>query len=221
MNQDIIHVYFMPGMAANPSIFEHIQLPENQFKIHWLEWEIPLANESLTDYALRISKFVKHENPVLIGVSFGGILVQEMSRFVNPSKLIIISSVKSRHELPRRMRIAKVTKAYKLMPTSIMGNLELMSKLAVGSLMNKRVELYKKYMSVGDKRYLDWAIDKVINWSQEEPIENIIHIHGNKDLVFPYTHIKDCITVEGGTHIMIINRFKWFNENLPNIIQES
>ena len=42
MNQDIIHVYLMPGMAANPSIFEYIKLPEDQFKIHWLEWVIPL-----------------------------------------------------------------------------------------------------------------------------------------------------------------------------------
>jgi len=24
--------------------------------------------------------------------------------------------------------------------------------------------------------------------------------------------------VEGGTHIMILNKFKWLNENLPNLI---
>ena len=54
MNQDIIHVYFMPGMAASPKIFEYIQLPENQFKIHYLEWMIPIDNELFSDYALRI-----------------------------------------------------------------------------------------------------------------------------------------------------------------------
>ena len=37
----------MPGMAANPKIFEYIKLPEDQFKIHWLEWIIPEHNESL------------------------------------------------------------------------------------------------------------------------------------------------------------------------------
>ena len=30
---NLIHVYFMPGMAANPSIFEFIQLPEDQFNM--------------------------------------------------------------------------------------------------------------------------------------------------------------------------------------------
>jgi esterase/lipase len=34
------------------------------------------------------------ENPVLIGVSFGGILVQEMAKHIDARKVIIISSVK-------------------------------------------------------------------------------------------------------------------------------
>ena len=38
MVQEIIHVYLMPGMAASPKIFEHIKLPENQFKIHLLSY---------------------------------------------------------------------------------------------------------------------------------------------------------------------------------------
>ena len=32
MSQELIRVYLMPGMAASPKIFEHIKLPENQFK---------------------------------------------------------------------------------------------------------------------------------------------------------------------------------------------
>ena len=82
MNQEIIPVYFMPGMAANPTIFEYIKLPEDRFKIYWLSWKIPLKNETLQEYAKRMCDDVKHDNPVLLGVSFGGILVQEMSKRV-------------------------------------------------------------------------------------------------------------------------------------------
>ena len=60
MVQEIIHVYLMPGMAASPKIFEHIQLPEEQFEIHLLEWILPLENETLSHYALRLSKHIKH-----------------------------------------------------------------------------------------------------------------------------------------------------------------
>ena len=79
---NLIHVYFMPGMAANPSIFEYIQLPEDQFKIHWLKWLIPKQNESIQDYSLRLVDNIYHENIVLIGVSFGGVIVQEIQRRV-------------------------------------------------------------------------------------------------------------------------------------------
>jgi uncharacterized membrane protein YbjE (DUF340 family) len=71
-----------------PTLFWTIAL-QNTFEIYLLEWEIPLDNESLTHYAKRISEKIKHENPVLIGVSFGGILVQEMSKHLNASKYLL------------------------------------------------------------------------------------------------------------------------------------
>lgn len=218
MNQEIIHVYLMPGMAANPSIFDNISLPKNQFQLHKLHWEIPVKNESLSDYALRMTKNIKHEQVVLLGVSFGGILVQEMSKHIKLRKLIIVSSVKTKDELPKRFKILKATKAYKLLPTQLASNLDLLAKFAFGETIKKRIELYKKFLSVNDKYYLDWSIEQVVNWNQTEIIPEAIHIHGEKDLVFPHHCLGDCITIKGGTHIMIIDRFKWFNKNLPQLI---
>ncbi|WP_370215045.1 alpha/beta hydrolase [Mesoflavibacter profundi] len=218
MNQEIIPVYFMPGMAANPTIFEYIKLPEDRFKIYWLSWKIPLKNETLQEYAKRMCDDVKHDNPVLLGVSFGGILVQEMSKYIKVRKLFVVSSVKTKHELPRRMKLLKATKAYKLLPTQLMSNVELLAKYAFGETITKRVELYKKYLSVNDKSYLDWAIEQIICWEQDQPIPNAIHIHGDSDMVFPCNHIQNCVKLKGGTHIMIINKYKWFNENLPKLI---
>lgn len=218
MQKDITHVYFMPGMAANPSIFENIILPENKFEMHYLEWMIPLENESLEAYAKRMVAKIEYSNPVLIGVSFGGILVQEMSKFIETKKLIVISSVKSKHELPKRMKILKVTNAYKILPTQWVSNIEQFAKYAFGSNVTKRLELYQKYLSIRDKSYLDWAIKQIIFWDQETPNPKAIYIHGDNDAVFPHSCQGNCITVKGGTHIMIINKFKWFNKHLPELI---
>ncbi|MCK0109316.1 alpha/beta hydrolase [Flavobacteriaceae bacterium S0825] len=218
MSQDLIHVYFMPGMAANPSIFEHIQLPKEEYRVHLLEWFVPNLNETLEEYAKRMAEKIEYDNVILLGVSFGGVLVQEMSKFLNLKKLIIVSSVKNKHELPKRMKLAKITKAYKLLPTQFVSNFESFAKYTFGETIKKRVNLYKKYLSVNDKRYLDWAIHNMICWEQDEVISNIIHIHGDKDPVFPIKNISDSIIVKGGTHIMIINKYKWFNENLPKLI---
>ncbi len=215
-----IPVYFMPGLAASSTIFEKIKLPEDQFEMFYLDWFLPELNESLTNYAKRMSKFVKHENAVLIGVSFGGILVQEMVQFLDLRKLIIISSVKSNAELPQRMKIAKTTKAYKLLPTSLLKNLDALAKYAFGTIIKDRVELYKKFLTMNDKIYLDWAIEQVVCWERTEIDSKVIHIHGDNDSVFPAQNIKNFVNVKSGTHIMIINRYKWFNENLPKIILE-
>lgn len=218
MNQELIHVYFMPGMAASPTIFEYIKLPEHQFRMHYLEWIIPLKDESIENYAKRMAKYITHTNVVLIGVSFGGILVQEMNKHISLVKLIIVSSVKNKHELPFRMKLSRITKTYKLVPTRLVSSFEDLGKYAFGNSVKKRLHLYKKYLSVRDKAYLDWAIKQVVCWNQDKSIPGIIHIHGEKDRVFPLYHIKDCIAIKGGTHIMIINKYKWFNENLPKII---
>ncbi|MDH7914170.1 alpha/beta hydrolase [Winogradskyella sp. SYSU M77433] len=218
-NQNLTHVYLMPGMAANPSIFEYIKLPEDKYKIHWLEWQMPLKGETLSEYAKRMCEFIEYEDIVLLGVSFGGMLVQEMSKFIKVKKLFVVSSIKSHHELPKRLKFLKHTKAYKVLPTRLVANIDLLAKYALGETIKKRVDLYKKYLSVSDTAYLDWAIKEIVCWEQEEPNPDAIYIHGDKDVVFPHSCTGNCIILKGGTHIMIINKYKWFNENLPKLIE--
>jgi pimeloyl-ACP methyl ester carboxylesterase len=215
-----IPVYMMPGLAASSSIFERIVLPEAVFETILLEWEIPLDKETLQQYAKRIVQKIQHPNPVLIGVSFGGILVQEMARFIEARKVIIISSVKTNLEFPLKMKLAKTTKAYKLIPTTLLANVESLSHFSFGAKIDQRIKLYEKFLCVRDKHYLDWAVEQVILWERAVADENVIHIHGDQDEVFPIKHIENCIVVKGGTHVMILGKYKWMNENLPRIILE-
>ena len=218
MKTDKIHIYFMPGLAASSKIFEHIKLPEDKFERHYLEWLLPLSvKESIENYAKRMAEFVVEENPVLVGVSFGGIVVQEMSKHLKTRKVIIISSGKSNTEFSKRLKILQQTKAYKLFPAKVISNLEDFSKVAFGEFTKKRLALYKKYLSVRDPNYLTWAIDHVLNWQQTTPQQNIIHIHGKEDHIFPIKNIKSCITIEKGTHIMILTKAKSISEIISDI----
>jgi alpha/beta superfamily hydrolase len=216
-----IPVYLMPGLAASTAIFERIVLPEDTFEIHLLEWEIPLDKESLADYAKRIAAKIKQPNPVLIGVSFGGILVQEMAKYIDARKVIIISSVRCNSEFPRRLKIAKTTKAYKLIPMSLILNIESLAKFSFGEKVNQRLKLYERFLSVRDIGYLNWAVEQVVLWDRTVVDESVIHIHGDMDDVFPIKNIKNCTVVKGGTHVMILNKYKWLNENLPTIILDT
>lgn len=200
-----IPIYFMPGLAVGPEIFQKLTLDSNLYELHYLKWKNPLdLNETIANYAMRMMEDIKHKNPVLIGVSFGGIIVQEMSKHMDTLKVIIVSSIKSSHELPLRYKVASASKIYKLFPTSLVTNFEKYSKLFVGKSLEKKAKIYKKYLSVRGKNYLKWSIHNVVNWKQDVPLKNIVHIHGTNDHIFPIKSIKNAIEIDGGTHSMII-----------------
>lgn len=220
MKSDKIVVYFVPGLAAGGEIFRNIQLPEEQYEIRVLDWLIPHNNESLVEYAKRMANRVKEPNSILIGVSFGGVMVQEMEQFLKLRKLIIISSVKTKHELPRRMKFAALTKAYKLIPTSMVLSVEDLTKFSIGPRSKKRLRMYQEYLYVRDKDYLKWALEQMITWSREEQIPGIIHIHGQKDSVFPIKYINESKVINGGTHIMILNKGREISQLLLKIFTQ-
>ncbi len=218
-NTTKIPVYFVPGLAAGKEIFEYISLPKEHYEIHIIEWIIPHKKETIKQYAKRMAELVKKPNPILIGVSFGGVMAQEMNEYLDLKKLIIISSIKSKSEIPTKMRIFKLIPAYRLIPPSFLENTKNMVKYGLGIKSKNKLELYQNYLSVKNTQYLKWAIKQMVGWNRVNEVKDVIHIHGDKDPVFPINKIKNCIIVPGGTHIMLIVKFKWLNENLPKIME--
>ena len=213
------HIYFVPGMAANSKIFEHIQLDKNYYECHFLEWKIPTSkDESIEAYAQRMCDEIPHKNPVLIGVSFGGIMVQEMSKIISAKKVIIISSVKSNLEFPKRLKLAAMTKVYKLFPGKLIENLDSYIDYFLGDFQQKKIDAYKKYMSVRNATYLHWAIYSVLHWKQSEPLANTFHIHGTNDSIFPLKHLLNYIKIEDGTHAMILTKGKKISIEIDKIL---
>lgn len=202
-------VYFFPGLGASTKIFEYIQLPEEHYEIILLEWKIPITEkEPLKDYVKKIIKEITHETPILVGVSFGGIIVQEISKQIATKKVVIISSIKSHLELPTRLKVIRDTKAYKLFPAKLTENIEEYEAFFIGDYLKKRADLYKMYFSVRSTKYMKWAIYNVLHWQQEKADKNLVHIHGTEDNVFPIKHVENCIKIEGGDHAMILTKAK-------------
>lgn len=216
----LTHIYCMPGMAAKPNIFEYIKLPKEKYEVHWLSWFPPKKKETIEEYAKRMCENIKHKNVILIGVSLGGVLVQEMQKFISIKLLVLISTVKTKYELPGFMKFGRKTRLYKILPVSIIKHFSLLKKLPIGKKLKKRLELYEYYLAVLDKDYLRWGIREILNWKREKALPGLLHIHGDADKMFPIKNIQNPVVVKGGTHIMIINRFRWFNDYLPKLIEK-
>jgi len=213
-------VYLMPGMGANPRIFEFLSL-DKYFDVYHLSWIPPEKDESLDHYAQRMGQRIKHKNPILIGVSFGGVLVQEIAQHIQCRKVIIISSIKTNNELPHHMKLAQLTHAHRLLPTQWLKNIELFASFVFGKVIQRRLEHYKRYLSERDPEYLNWAIDRLVNWNRMEALKDIVQIHGDRDSVFPVKNIHQPFKKIEGDHAIILTRSEWFNKNLPKIIMEN
>lgn len=213
-------IYLIPGLGAGSEIFEYIKLPEDRYEVHPIEWLIPESeDESLENYARRMAAFVKKEMPVLIGVSFGGVLALEISKLIPTKKVMIISSLKSRSELPKRLKLLQKLGLYKLLPTGRISKIDDFSRFNFHQTLKRKTELYNRYMRVRNEKYLNWAIKTVLHWKGDCDISNVVHIHGTRDEIFPIKYIDNCIPVENGTHAMIITRAKTISKIIINSLE--
>ncbi len=214
------HLYFVSGMAANSKIFERMNFPLDKFEIHYLDWVLPLSKkETLESYAARLCKKVTNPNPILIGVSFGGIVVQEMSKIIPTEKTILISSIKLSKELPWRLRFVRDTKLYKVFPSQSIEFFVNALFLISGKGGQKKKQLYEKYLTVRNPKFLNWAVEKMLHWQQETPLANTIHIQGEYDNVFPVKYIRKCVLITKGTHAMVVTKATTLQKIILNSIE--
>lgn len=211
----------MPGLAASPKIFEYLHLSDKIFECHYFEWHVPEnENQSLESYAQKYVEQIQHEEVILIGVSFGGVIVQEISRLIKIKQVIIISSLKNKREMPKRLKFLKNSKAYKIFPFSRLSHIDDFSKYNFTPNLKKKAALYDKYLSIKDENYLNWAIYNMLHWENKSGENNVIHIHGTKDEIFPIKYIDQCIAIEGGTHAMIITKAKKISKIIENLLSQ-
>ena len=113
-------IYQVSGLGANANAFRNLRL-EQDFEQVYIPWLDPEKDETLAHYTERLlDKINPIEDFLLMGLSFGGIIVQEMNRFINPKHTFLISTVKSRAELPKLFRFSASINAHKIIPMSFL-----------------------------------------------------------------------------------------------------
>src|SRR6478735_7166036 len=99
-------VYFLSGLGADKTVFQFLDL--DFCEPVFVEWIAPHKNESLPDYALRLTNYYHiPENAFVTGLSFGGMLTTEIAKKYPTTKAILISSAKTKYEMPPFYRMGK------------------------------------------------------------------------------------------------------------------
>lgn len=212
------HIYCISGLGADERVFSKFQFPQHE--IHFIKWITPEKNESVESYAKRLITQIRHESPILIGLSFGGIMCIEMARHIKTELIILISSIKSGNELPLWMRLSGKLKLNQLFSMRSYKLIEPLENYNLGIKAKSEKQMVQDYRKNIDLVYSNWAINAILNWKNKTVPKNLYHIHGDIDRIFPIKKIKADFTVHNGSHLMIMQKPDEVNEFINSILQK-
>ncbi|WP_420572723.1 alpha/beta hydrolase [Kordia sp.] len=215
-----MRLIFIPGLGYDDRIFHKLDLAD--YEIEYLNWIEPLKNEHIHDYSNRLFATAKpsSEKTILIGHSLGGVVAQEIACAHQIEKIILISSVTSRKEVPFSFKAVKPLHIDRFFTKEIC----IKSILFWGKSHGFNAEttkLFKSMISKQTNTYLQWAFRALSSW--KEPVlpsaTKVVRIHGTNDKTLPYKLIsKPDLIIQNGSHICVINKAETISEFIKKVI---
>ncbi|WP_018674906.1 alpha/beta fold hydrolase [Riemerella columbina] len=213
-------LYIFSGLGADHCVFEKMNFSNH--KVTFIEWIAPETNESISDYALRLTSQITSEKPILIGLSFGGMIAVEVAKHIVVEKVILIASAKEKSEIPLYYRVLGKLKIDTFIPAKLLTTPNTILNWAFGVKTKYNKRLLAKIIRETNPRFLKWAIRKILTWHPDTDMKNIIHVHGTRDRILPFRNIENPVKILGGGHFMTMNQpdevSKWVLEAIENRI---
>ena len=167
---------------------------------------MPEPAETLPQYAERMRVGITEDNPILMGLSFGGMVCTEIAKQIPVSRIILISSIKSSKELPWWMKMVAALRLNKIVPLKSTRLTQPIQNRMLGVQSEEEKTLVAGFRRDVDLPYTTWAVNQAINWKNDWQHPNTCHIHGDNDHMFPIKNIKPTFIIKKAGHFMIMNR---------------
>ncbi len=207
-------IYGISGLGADRRVFDFLRLDFPLIPIEWIE---PVEKESLKDYSFRLSEVIDTKsNFGLIGVSFGGLVAVEISKVLKPSFTFLISSAETKGEL---RAIYKSFGKVGLLERLPMKFFDPPRSIAMRVFGANNKALLNSILDKMDLKFAKWAVNELVNWENQDRIENVIRIHGTKDKLIPWNSTAKVELIEDGEHFMIVDRADEISEIINDKIK--
>lgn len=211
-------IYIFSGLGADERAFKRLDF--SGFKPHFIEWETPEKFESLEIYAQRLISQIPDKNPLLMGLSFGGIMAIEVAKQLQARNIILLASAKTKKELPFYYRWTGIIGLQKLMPSKLMMQSNFFTNWLFSISSEADKKLLKEILDDTDPAFFNWAIDKIVNWKNAEPPKKYVHIHGTADRIFPIQFVSCDFEIKNGGHFMTLDKAEEVSSILKEILQK-
>ncbi|RYD51785.1 MAG: alpha/beta hydrolase [Sphingobacteriales bacterium] len=204
-------IYVLSGLGADERVFQklHFGVP-----VTFVKWEVPEQAESIQAYAARIAANIPVTRPILVGLSFGGVVAIEIAKHIPVEKLMLIASVKTREELPFYYRLIGLLNLHRLVPATLLKPSNRITNWAFGAESIADKKLLKQILADTSPQFLKWAINQLLHWKNHIVPPNVLHIHGTSDRILPIASVDCDFVIEGGGHLMTLTKPEALSELL-------
>ncbi|WP_205503980.1 alpha/beta fold hydrolase [Rufibacter psychrotolerans] len=199
-------LFLLSGLGADERLFQFLQLQHPNPVV--IQWIAPLPNESLGAYAGRLLAQLGPiaEPPVLVGLSFGGMVAQELARRIPVRRVILLSSLANTGDLPWYYRAGGFLRLQHLVPFQLAKRWTAPTAWLFGAQTPAEKKILAAIVRDTDPAFLRWALTAILRWRHTAPVPNRVIIHGDRDKILPVPHQAGVHVVQGGEHLMVMSR---------------
>lgn len=209
-------IYAIPGLGTTNQLFSNTAIAGAELVV--LDWPLPEKDDTMPSYAKKFLPQIDTSKPFcLLGVSFGGMLCTELSRIIAPQKTFLISTCKSREELPWFIRLFKHVPVYRYISEGKHRNMAYHGRWIIG-FGRAYIPEFLGMVSSMKENYFRYCMNIIVNWEGKEFPKNAVHIHGTDDRLLLYRYVKADHTIAGGSHAMVVFRAEEINRIVANEI---
>ena len=209
-------VYIVSGLGADDKVLEKLTFNPNIEVVH-IPWLIPQDGEAFHQYIVRMASVIDDSQEFyLLGYSFGGIIVQEIHKIKPAKKVVILGSIRSDKEKSRLIKLGEATQFGRWIPTGFFSEKNASFYAFFRKLFDPKNPALLQYFRVKNPYYLKWSIHKISSW-KFSPIDGVIQIMGDRDIVFPLKNSNPDYVIKNATHLFPLTRARQVSDILKTI----
>ena len=192
----------LPGMTPGGRVFRKLLPHLHDYKA--IDWIDPQGTVSISEYAQKLADEAKIDSTYdVLGISFGGIVAQEIAPLIGSKQCFLVSSIGSRAELSPMIR------ALSHMPASLHNQVtKLVGNIAHSwPLKSSAATIRVRKFTSENGAWFRWATAAAIKWKPSRNFHELatIRIHGDRDKTFPQGHKFANHVIEGADHLLAIS----------------
>ena len=214
-------VYLIPGTGGDHRLYDNLALQGyDTVRVHWVE---PAPEDQMADLAQRLLPQIDTTQPhVLVGVSLGGMVATELATLTHPEAVILISSAKTREELPIRYRFQRQVPLYRWVGGQFLKDATPLGRFLFEPSSYPHRAVFNAMIDDKTPHFMEEGVRIICEWQRTEPpAVPTLHLHGSRDHTLPYRTIGEAQPIAKGSHMMVYTQGATVGATITNWLNQT